>query len=192
MIRTRDLPRSHCLFGTFKPNTAQQLVLDDLWSLCCLSLSPRPKNLCSYATVQCMLVGPFISSQEIGRYFANRAARGTKTLFLAPKVIALLTHYIESGKPRANRKTPQQLEMLHKSFKETPYPQAMVSIVLVYETGLSAGQIKKWFQNERCKRGVTGGWKGAGKDVHVAARWWREYRREPERIYGVVKKALVE
>lgn len=45
----------------------------------------------------------FITSQEVGRWFGNRAKQ-------------------EDGVPRATAKTPEQLAMLEESFASDPYP----------------------------------------------------------------------
>ncbi|KAI0109439.1 hypothetical protein F4776DRAFT_400689 [Hypoxylon sp. NC0597] len=144
-------------------NEAQLAILEEYWRM--RFDEPRPpKSRCIYAALRCCNVGPKVTSQDIGRYFSNRAAR-------------------ETGQPRARPLTPAQLGLLEESWCSDPYPYVGTIIVLTYQTKLQPKQVKRWFDNQRKKYRNNGLFLStrnvAQQDPACAARMWRAYNKNP-------------
>ncbi|KZW03912.1 hypothetical protein EXIGLDRAFT_8361 [Exidia glandulosa HHB12029] len=77
-------------------------------------------------------LGPEVTSQNVGSWFAKRAKR-------------------EAGQPRMTRKTPEQLAILDESFARYAYPGNEELIRLIRTTLLSKRQIDAWFCHQRKK-----------------------------------------
>jgi hypothetical protein len=89
----------------------------------------------------------------------------------------------EEGRPRAVRKTPEQLERLRESWEDEPYPNVGETIILVHSTGLEPKQVKAWFDNERKKANKKGEpmvTRNTPTDMNDAARMWRAFKKDPE------------
>lgn len=57
-----------------------------------------------------------------------------------------------NGRPRAQRKTPAQLELLGKVFRKTgARPYTGEQLAAAFLTGLTMEQVRNWFENERKK-----------------------------------------
>ncbi|CAJ2504298.1 Uu.00g116920.m01.CDS01 [Anthostomella pinea] len=102
-------------------------------------------------------------------YFSNRAAH-------------------ESGRPRAQAKTPRQLGLLEASFAADHYPTTTQMIILTHQTGgLRPKPVKDWFESQRRKLERNGGLLFTKRDrvgmdeaggAARAARMWRRYGKE--------------
>lgn len=77
-----------------------------------------------------------VSPQNIGRWFSARRKR-------------------DQGETRAQRKLPEQVEILEKYFKQNPFPSRAEKAMICNETGCSLKQINSWFQHSRKKRNMT-------------------------------------
>ncbi|OQU87590.1 hypothetical protein SORBI_3003G303500 [Sorghum bicolor] len=54
-----------------------------------------------------------------------------------------------------HKHTPEQIRILEAAFKESPHPDEKQRQQLSEQLGLSASQVKFWFQNRRCQTKVT-------------------------------------
>ncbi|KAI0008647.1 hypothetical protein F4779DRAFT_426222 [Xylariaceae sp. FL0662B] len=144
-------------------NEAQLAILEDYWRL--RRDAPRPpKRLSICAAMSCSEVGPEVTSQAVGRYFSNRAAR-------------------ERGQPRARAPTRKQLRLLEEAFDEDAYPYTGTIILLTYQTGLQPKQVKSWFDNRRRRLARKGEYMFSmnfDQDPALAATMWRDYQKDPE------------
>ncbi|EJD53885.1 hypothetical protein AURDEDRAFT_157134 [Auricularia subglabra TFB-10046 SS5] len=91
-----------------------------------------PVRRSSSAAVRAGDVGPLVTSQFVGRWFANRARD-------------------DAGRPRLQRKTPEQLAVLEESFINDPYPDSEELTRIIRVTLLSKRQVTAWFCTERKK-----------------------------------------
>ncbi|KAI1326440.1 hypothetical protein F5Y16DRAFT_400331 [Xylariaceae sp. FL0255] len=145
-------------------NEAQLTLIEEVWDEWIRIGHTRPPKKASINTaVRCWRIGPQISSQDVGRQ--------------------------TPGQPRAQSKTPEQLQLLEEAFDDDPYPPVGVMIVLTYQTKLEPKQVKQWFDYKRAKLDKTGevfftrappaGLTPANLAT-CAARMWRAYKRDPE------------
>ncbi|XXH05812.1 hypothetical protein Hte_012250 [Hypoxylon texense] len=145
-------------------NEAQMAILEQFWQSR-LDAPRPPKRLSIPAALSCCEVGPPVTSQDVGRYFSNRAAR-------------------ESGQPRARPLTTMQRELLEGSFEHDAFPYTGTIIVLTYQTKLRPKQVKQWFDNRRKKHRcyglplVTNNL--VEQDAAAAARMWRAFKANPD------------
>ncbi|KAI1763725.1 hypothetical protein GGR53DRAFT_353894 [Hypoxylon sp. FL1150] len=146
-------------------NEAQLAILEWYWQNFRYDEARPSKQLSIPIALNCCEVGPLVTSQDVGRYFANRAAR-------------------ESGQPRATPLTDRQREILEDSFDDDPFPYTGTTIVLTYQTKLRPKQVRQWFDNRRKKYRNEGlpliTRNSAEQDMTAAARMWRAYKRDPE------------
>lgn len=77
-----------------------------------------------------------VSPQNIGRWFSARKRR-------------------DAGERRANRKDPEQLEVLERYFSRNPFPTREEKAEICEQTGCSLRQINSWFQHSRKKHNMT-------------------------------------
>ncbi|KUJ06667.1 uncharacterized protein LY89DRAFT_726342 [Mollisia scopiformis] len=151
----------------FSFNEAQTAILDRYWDQrrYLFKNGRLPKRTSMSVAVQCAEVGPFVSSQIIGRHFANRVAA-------------------EEGRPRAHRKTPRQFELLGNSFEDDPFPSTGELILLVHESGLKPQQVKSWFDGQRQKASKKGELlttrnRENDPDSNDSAKMWRAFKKDP-------------
>ncbi|KAK0241293.1 hypothetical protein EDD85DRAFT_394974 [Armillaria nabsnona] len=132
-----------------------------------LGMERPPKRDSIILSMQVSDLGREVSSQEVGRWFSNRAKDA-------------------SGKPRQSKKTPAQLAALSASFEVDCTPSVEEQIRLIQETGLTRRQIVAWFSYQRKKlddsgiyveRAVDQDMFTLGSHARQAAEEWREYRR---------------
>ncbi|KAK0459140.1 uncharacterized protein EV420DRAFT_1747521 [Desarmillaria tabescens] len=132
-----------------------------------LGMERPPKRDSIMISMQVSDLGRVVSSQEVGRWFSNRAKDA-------------------SGKPRQSKKTPAQLAALRASFAVDCTPSVEEQIRLIEETGLTRRQIVAWFSYQRRKlEDEYGTYQECpadqetftlGSHAHQAAAQWREYR----------------
>ncbi|EPE25126.1 Homeo [Glarea lozoyensis ATCC 20868] len=151
-------------------NLAQQAVIEEEWELWSQYDERPPKKRCLRVAVECSHLGPFVTSQEIGRYFANRFAAA-------------------NGVPRATRKTPAQLAQLQEVFEQNAWPLTGERILLVHDTGLTKKQVQSWFEQQR-KKAEKEGRRLADGDIlrpdatfeetnRWASKMWRAFNKDP-------------
>ncbi|KAJ6619928.1 hypothetical protein B0H10DRAFT_1130266 [Mycena sp. CBHHK59/15] len=149
-------------------NEAQLEFLEDQLSRCKRygkgDRPPRRQSL--MIALQASDLGPEVTSQEVGKWFANRVKQ-------------------DKGQPRASQKTPEQLALLEASFLEDELPEVEEKIRLVCATGLTSKQVDAWFCYRRKKLGeapdvYTVEFEDDGertaKMLH-AKKAWRQFRR---------------
>ncbi|KAI0384577.1 hypothetical protein F5Y04DRAFT_248645 [Hypomontagnella monticulosa] len=144
-------------------NEAQMAIIEEYWNIWRMCSGPSRK-FSRAAAVRCWKVGPRVTSQDIGQYFSNRAAR-------------------EAGRPRARPPTPEQLEILKDNFLDEPFPPTGTLILLTYQTGLEPKQVKQWFDYQRKKYrndGILLVTRSANQQNPVtAAKMWRAFKKAP-------------
>ncbi|KZW03914.1 hypothetical protein EXIGLDRAFT_758227 [Exidia glandulosa HHB12029] len=123
-----------------------------------------------------------ISSQEVGRWFANRSKQ-------------------EDGQPRAKAKTPEQLAILEESFARDPYPDFNERARLVLATLLTKSQVDAWLGRQRQRRpeevyaaGYPPGTPlpGFEKSEQGTRTFWKEIEAERKRLEQEEHAALQE
>lgn len=89
----------------------------------------------------------------------------------------------ETGKPRAVRKSPEQIKILEEFFEkeQCPYPGDMM--LLAYETKLDPIKLRQWFGNQKSKL-YKQGWEYDGPNIFEpnprnAKNMWNEYKKNP-------------
>ncbi|KAJ6619936.1 hypothetical protein B0H10DRAFT_2024136 [Mycena sp. CBHHK59/15] len=132
---------------------------------------PRKQSI--ILAIQASELGPEVTSQEVGRWYADRVKR-------------------DKGEPRAAQKTPEQLALLEASFFIDEYPTVEEKIRLVCETGLRKKQIDAWFSYRRKKLGETPGVylteyeedeeERMAKALHARKAWTQFRRAEAEAV----------
>ncbi|CAJ2504311.1 Uu.00g117050.m01.CDS01 [Anthostomella pinea] len=119
---------------------AQMEILERTWTYFVLIFNqPRPmKQHSAIVAMHCSDVGSEVTSQQVGRFFAERAA----------DIV---------GRPRAQAKSPRQLRLLEDSFNADAYPTTAELIILTHQMGLKPAQVKVWFVNKRRRIDRCGG-----------------------------------
>jgi hypothetical protein len=147
------------------------------------------KNHVIIAAIRCSQAGPEVSAMEVGKWANSPSLNFSSSVAPTNRLHRYYANRVarEEGRPRAVRKTPEQLERLRESWEDDPYPTVGETIILVHSTGLEPKQVKAWFDNERKKadkRGETMFTRNEPTDMNDAARMWRAYKKDPE---GYVK-----
>ncbi|KAK0102022.1 hypothetical protein ONS95_001173 [Cadophora gregata] len=133
------------------------------------------KSITMGTTMRCWHVGPRFHSTAVGKYFANRMAA-------------------EAGRPRATKKTPEQLAMLQESISDDPYPSPGESILFAHCTGLELKQVKQWFENERTQAVKNGEMlltRNGDADAHATKKLIAMYKKDPSGTVKRLKKGKI-
>nr|UHA57738.1 HD protein 4 [Auricularia cornea] len=157
-------------------NDAQLAKMEDefQWARQSGELRPPRYRMLSIAG-QVSDLGPEVSSQLVGKWFANRSKD-------------------EDGKPRLQWKTPEQVAILEESFANDPYPDDEEVLRLIRTTLLSKKQVTSWFCTQRKKNPeiieeryrqdqlilamVSAGYQMEVLNTRPTARFWKEVEEE--------------
>lgn len=95
----------------------------------------------------------------------------------------------ETGRPRAQRKTPEQIAILERVFRKTcAYPYTGEALAASFLTGLEPRQVTSWFERQRTKLDdyeLDNGFEC--QDPTAARRMRRTYQLDPEAfVRGVI------